>query len=158
MCTPAGKPIASTLRQKHFDKPANLAAAHFSSEHVYTFVIGQSILDMMQYRLSLGGLLNLDLCPILNGQPLQMMCKNIRVRRGLCYCCGLIGDLIRRVSCMQAAAPATALVGMCVYVVLVTVQAIAWAAHAQCIKPGGESSCKLCCHPSHSSFTGPVAV
>eukprot|EP00883_Tetradesmus_obliquus_P004533 jgi/Sobl393_1/14888/SZX68548.1 len=73
-----GKPIASTLRQKHFDKPANLAAAHFSSEHVYTFVIGQSILDMMQYRLSLGGLLNLDLCPILNGQPLQMMCKNIR--------------------------------------------------------------------------------
>jgi hypothetical protein len=77
----AGKPVASQLRQRHFDKLPNLAAAHFSTEHVYTFVIGQSILDMMQYRLSLGGLLNLDLCPILNGQPLQMMCKNIKVRQ-----------------------------------------------------------------------------
>jgi hypothetical protein len=78
-CAPAGKPVNSQQRQKHFDKPSNLAAAHLGSEHVYTFVIGQSILDMMQYRLSLGGLLNLDLCPILNGQPLQMMCKNIKV-------------------------------------------------------------------------------
>lgn len=33
----------------------------------------------MQYKLSLGGFLNLDLCPLLNGQPLQMMCKNVRV-------------------------------------------------------------------------------
>jgi hypothetical protein len=76
---PAGKPLGSQQRQKHFDKPSQLAAVHFDSEHVYTFVIGQGILDMMQYRLSLGGLLNLDLCPILNGQPLQMMCKNIKV-------------------------------------------------------------------------------
>ena len=32
-------------------------------------------------RLKLGAFINLDLCPILNGQPLQMMCKNVQVRR-----------------------------------------------------------------------------
>lgn len=31
-------------------------------------------------RLKLGAFINLDLCPILNGQPLQMMCKNVQVR------------------------------------------------------------------------------
>lgn len=32
-------------------------------------------------RLKLGALINLDLCPVLNGQPLQMLCKNVQVRR-----------------------------------------------------------------------------
>jgi hypothetical protein len=30
-------------------------------------------------RLKLGAFINLDLCPVLNGQPLQMMCKNVQV-------------------------------------------------------------------------------
>lgn len=51
----------------------------FSTGHVYTFIITQSIVDMEAYRLKLGAFINLDLCPVLNGQPLQMMCKNVRV-------------------------------------------------------------------------------
>ena len=31
-------------------------------------------------RLKLGALFNMDLCSVLNGQPLQMMCKNVQVR------------------------------------------------------------------------------
>jgi hypothetical protein len=52
----------------------------FDPQHVYTFVICQSIMDMPAYRLKLGAFINLDLCPVLNGQPLQLMCKNVQVR------------------------------------------------------------------------------
>jgi hypothetical protein len=47
-------------------------------------VITQSIVDMEAYRLKLGAFINLDLCPVLNGQPLQMLCKNVRVRVRSC--------------------------------------------------------------------------
>jgi hypothetical protein len=39
------------------------------------------------YRLKLGAFINLDLCPVLNGQPLQMMCKNVQVRKQCCSLC-----------------------------------------------------------------------
>jgi hypothetical protein len=83
-----GQPLSSAQRQRYFDKPSNLDSAMFSTGHTYTFVITQSIVDMEAYRLKLGAFINLDLCPVLNGQPLQMMCKNVRVRgrRRILYC------------------------------------------------------------------------
>jgi hypothetical protein len=75
-----GQPLSSAQRQRYFDKPGNLDRATFGTGYVFTFVITQSIVDMEAYRLKLGAFINLDLCPVLNGQPLQMMCKNVRVR------------------------------------------------------------------------------
>jgi len=34
------------------------------------------------FRMKLGALFNLDLCPVMNGQPLQMLCKNTQVGVG----------------------------------------------------------------------------
>jgi hypothetical protein len=37
------------------------------------------VLDFSTYRLCLGGWLNLDLFPVLQGQPLQLKCNNRKV-------------------------------------------------------------------------------
>lgn len=71
--------MPSAQRQRHFDKPSNLQDVVFDPQYVYTFVICQSIMDMPAYKLKLGAFINLDLCPVLNGQPLQLMCKNVQV-------------------------------------------------------------------------------
>eukprot|EP00878_Enallax_costatus_P021030 GHUV01022248.1.p1 GENE.GHUV01022248.1~~GHUV01022248.1.p1 ORF type:complete len:346 (+),score=89.52 GHUV01022248.1:158-1195(+) len=74
-----GEPLSGSARQKYFDNLKNLSTLEFDADHIYTFVILQSFLDLQQYKLSLGGLLNMDLSQILNGQPLQMLLKNVRV-------------------------------------------------------------------------------
>eukprot|EP00879_Flechtneria_rotunda_P016051 GHRR01016789.1.p1 GENE.GHRR01016789.1~~GHRR01016789.1.p1 ORF type:complete len:238 (+),score=85.54 GHRR01016789.1:188-901(+) len=71
-------PLTASQRMKFFDKPSNLASVTFDDINVYTFVVCQSIMDLPAYKLSLGGFLTLDLCQLLNGQPLQLMCKNVR--------------------------------------------------------------------------------
>lgn len=78
----AGQPLSGAARQKYFDNLKNLATFQFDAEHVHTFVILQSFLDLQQYKLSLGGPLTMDLSQILNGQPLQMMVKNTKVSAG----------------------------------------------------------------------------
>jgi hypothetical protein len=88
----AGAPLPGRARQRHFDRPANMEGVWFEPRYVYTAVISQSFVDLMGYRLKLGGLLNMDLCHLLNGQPLQYMCKNIRVRRALLRGCVRWGD------------------------------------------------------------------
>lgn len=74
----SGQPLSSSQRQRFYDKPSNLAGAVFRTNLVYTFVIDQSIVNMEAYRLKLGAFINLDLCAVLNGQPLQLMCKNVQ--------------------------------------------------------------------------------
>lgn len=45
---------------------------------------------VLSHRLKLGALFNLDLCPVLNGQPLQILCKNVQVGcAGVCVCVGV---------------------------------------------------------------------
>lgn len=45
-----GQPLSSSARQRYFDKPSNLEGVVFDTEHVYTFVICQGIVDMPSYR------------------------------------------------------------------------------------------------------------
>lgn len=104
----SGAPATPAARQRYYDRPANLARAWFEPGLVYSFVICQSIMDLTQYKLSLGGFLNLDLCQLLNGQPLQMKCKDVREgrpvlsllmwHRNLNYLQGASSSRIRRLS------------------------------------------------------------
>jgi hypothetical protein len=45
-------------------------------------VCHDALLRVVLCRLKLGAFINLDLCAVLNGQPLQLMCKNVQVRAG----------------------------------------------------------------------------
>eukprot|EP00775_Hariotina_reticulata_P007857 gene7857-8053_t len=38
-----GRPITSSARQKHFDKPQNMTGVVFDTQHTYTFVISQAV-------------------------------------------------------------------------------------------------------------------
>lgn len=49
-CVAAGQPVSSVQRQRFFDKPSNMQDVVFSTQHVYTFVITQSIVDMPTYK------------------------------------------------------------------------------------------------------------
>lgn len=75
--TPA---VASERRRKWCDAPKNLAGRKLSPDHTYTFHIWQHLIDFSSYKLSVGGLVNIDLAAALNAQPLQLTCKDIKVR------------------------------------------------------------------------------
>eukprot|EP00775_Hariotina_reticulata_P012576 gene12576-12706_t len=79
-----GQPLTSLQRQKFFDKPENLSGLVLDTTNIYTFVICQGVMDLLEYKLSLGGLVNvnLDMAHLLNGQPVSILCKNIRVISG----------------------------------------------------------------------------
>jgi hypothetical protein len=40
------------------------------------------MIDFTAYKVSVGGLVNLDLAAALNAQPLQLTCKDMKVRGG----------------------------------------------------------------------------
>jgi hypothetical protein len=50
------------------------------TRHTYTFHIWQHLIDFSSYKLSVGGLVNLDLASTLAAQPLQITCKDFQVR------------------------------------------------------------------------------
>lgn len=78
----AGAPLPADRRRKWCDVAKNLEGRTFDTEHVWTFHIWQHLIDFSSYRLSVGGFLGLDLTAALNGQPLQLTCKDTEVRRG----------------------------------------------------------------------------
>ena len=69
----AGSPVSASRRQKFFRNPENRKRA-FSQEHVWTFCIYQSQVNMSTYQLDVG--LKFDLCRHLDGQPMQFMLKD----------------------------------------------------------------------------------
>jgi hypothetical protein len=71
-----GLPLAADRRRKWCDVAKNLEGRTFDTEHVWTFHIWQHLIDFSSYRLSVGGFLGLDLTAALNGQPLQLTCKD----------------------------------------------------------------------------------
>ena len=75
-------PVISDRRRKWCDQPKNLAGRTFSPDHTYTFHIWQHLIDFSSYKLSVGGLVNIDLAAALNAQPLQLTCKDIKVGQG----------------------------------------------------------------------------
>ena len=74
-----GRPLTAERRRKWCDAPRNLEGKRFSTEHVYTLHIWQHLIDFSAYKLSVGGLVNLDLAAALNAQPLQLTCKDMKV-------------------------------------------------------------------------------
>jgi hypothetical protein len=83
----AGQPVPSHDRRRHFDRLGGMDGLVFDTHNTFTFVVSQAIMHLPTYRLKLGGMINMDLCPVLNGQPLQLLCKNIQVR--VCMWCML---------------------------------------------------------------------
>lgn len=71
-----GAPLLPEKRRKWCDAPKNLEGLKFSPDHIYTFHIWQHLIDFSTYKLSVGGFVNLDLSAVLNGQPLQLTCKD----------------------------------------------------------------------------------
>jgi hypothetical protein len=63
--------------------PPRLRPFALGRSHVHTFHIWQHLIDFSSYKLSVGGLVNLDLAAALNAQPLQLTCKDIKVGGGL---------------------------------------------------------------------------
>ncbi len=66
-------------RRKWCDQPKNLAGLKFTPEHTVTLHIWQHVIDFSNYKLNLGGVLNVDIAPSLCSQPLQLTVKNIKV-------------------------------------------------------------------------------
>ena len=75
-----GNALPAERRRRWCDAPRNLEGRAFSPDHVYTLHIWQHLIDFSSYKLSVGGFVNLDLAAALNAQPLQLTCKDIRVR------------------------------------------------------------------------------
>ena len=57
----------------------HLEGRTFDPDYVWTFHIWQHLIDFSTYRLSVGGFMGLDLAHALNGQPLQLTCKDTEV-------------------------------------------------------------------------------
>jgi hypothetical protein len=72
--------VLSERRRKWCDNPKNLEGLTLSPDHTYTFHIWQHLIDFSSYKLSVGGLVNIDLAAALSAQPLQLTCKDIKVR------------------------------------------------------------------------------
>lgn len=76
----AGAPLSADKRRQWCDIPKNLAGRLLDTEYIWTFHIWQHLIDFSTYKLSVGGFVNLDLTHALNCQPLQLTCKDTKVR------------------------------------------------------------------------------
>lgn len=66
--------ISSGGRKLHLASPTRAANYTFDTETVYTFDFYQSLLNCCTYSLDLG-IANIGMAPVLNGQPIQSLCK-----------------------------------------------------------------------------------
>lgn len=66
--------VSSLGRKLHLASPQRASKYTFDTETVYTFDFYQSLLDVKTYSLDLG-LANIGMSSILNGQPIQSLCK-----------------------------------------------------------------------------------
>ncbi|KAI8468504.1 MAG: hypothetical protein J3K34DRAFT_522883 [Monoraphidium minutum] len=73
-------------RRKWCDNPKHLEGRKLSPDHTYTFHIWQHLIDFSSYKLSVGGLVNIDLAAALNAQPLQLTCKDVKEGQYLFSC------------------------------------------------------------------------
>jgi hypothetical protein len=73
------KDVSSSARKSHFANPKRGAKYMFDTETVYTFDFYQNLLNVNTYSLDLG-IANINLSPILNGQPIQSLCKTTEGR------------------------------------------------------------------------------
>jgi hypothetical protein len=82
LTTKSGAPLPSDKRARFFDTPANLAGRTIDTDLVWTMHWHQSLVDFSTYKLGLPGVpVHIDLVPIVDAQPLQIMAKNGKVRR-----------------------------------------------------------------------------
>ncbi|GBF99476.1 hypothetical protein Rsub_12144 [Raphidocelis subcapitata] len=71
-----GAPLPSDKRRAFFDKPSHLAGREIGTDLVWTMHITQSLIDFSTYKLGLPGVpVHIDLVPVLDAQPLQIMAK-----------------------------------------------------------------------------------
>eukprot|EP00775_Hariotina_reticulata_P003271 gene3271-3548_t len=73
-----GAPMSADKRRKWCDNPKNLEGKMFDTNNIYTFHIWQHLIDFSSYKLSVGNWVNIDLAAALNGQPLQLTCKDTK--------------------------------------------------------------------------------
>lgn len=66
--------LGSTGRKLHLSNPKRASKYTFDTETVYTFDFYQSLLNCATYTLDLG-VANIRMTPVLNGQPIQALCK-----------------------------------------------------------------------------------
>ncbi|CAB9506793.1 expressed unknown protein [Seminavis robusta] len=66
--------ISTAGRKLHLASPTRAAQYNFDTETVYTFDFYQSLLNVATYSLDLG-VANVGMAPVLNGQPIQCLCK-----------------------------------------------------------------------------------
>jgi len=75
-----GAPATADKRRRYFDTPSQLAGRTIGSEYVWTFHLYQSLIDFASYKLGLPGVpVHIDLVPICDTQPLQIMSKDNKV-------------------------------------------------------------------------------
>jgi hypothetical protein len=70
----SGKPISPSRRKAHLSDPTRASKYTYDTETVYTFDFYQNLLNVNSYKLELG-IANISLCPTLNCQPIQCLCK-----------------------------------------------------------------------------------
>jgi len=66
--------VSAAGRKLHLASPQRASQYTFDTETVYTFDFYQSLLNVATYSLDLG-VANIGMAPILNGQPIQCLCK-----------------------------------------------------------------------------------
>eukprot|EP00879_Flechtneria_rotunda_P000886 GHRR01001013.1.p1 GENE.GHRR01001013.1~~GHRR01001013.1.p1 ORF type:complete len:385 (+),score=83.84 GHRR01001013.1:3271-4425(+) len=71
-----GQPLSSDKRRHWFDHPANAAQVVLSKDYVYTWHLWQHWCNFATYGLQLTKRLSLDLRPLCEGQPMQIMAKD----------------------------------------------------------------------------------
>ena len=76
-----GRPLAADKRRKWFDQAVNREAVVIQPDQVVTLHLWQHFADLAQYKLHLG--IPVDLRTFMVGQPLQIMAKDVKVRRGV---------------------------------------------------------------------------
>ena len=70
----SGGNVSARGRKLHLAHPSRAAQYSFDTETVYTFDFYQSLLNTTTYALDLG-VAHIGMAPILNGQPIQCLCK-----------------------------------------------------------------------------------
>lgn len=75
-----GDPLAAEKRRRWFDNPANASRVVLSKDYVYTWHIWQHWCNISTYRLQLSSFFGVDLCTFSEGQPMQIMAKDSKVR------------------------------------------------------------------------------
>jgi hypothetical protein len=75
----SGNPLPADKRRRWFDNPANASQVVLSKDYVFTFMTWQHYCNFATYKLHISSFFGLDICNVCEGQPVQVMMKDVEV-------------------------------------------------------------------------------